>query len=110
LPALSLPSRSPSGLGAEAGGLQPGLNDLHDLAHLFECGFLARRGGDFADGFGDQNTQGSFVKSLGQELSITTISAASLAASSGRFALVNWSMESRRCLIMVARACCSSVG
>ena len=42
--------------------------------------------------------------------SITTISAASFAASSGRLPLVNCSIESRRCLIMVARDCCSSAG
>jgi len=38
------------------------------------------------------------------------ISAASFAASSGRFPFVNCSIESRRCLIIVASDCCSSAG
>uniref|UniRef100_E6PWW7 Uncharacterized protein n=1 Tax=mine drainage metagenome TaxID=410659 RepID=E6PWW7_9ZZZZ len=50
----------------------------------------------------------SSPNAFGKKPSIKTISTASFAASSGRFPLVNCSIESRRCLIIPANTCCCS--
>ncbi len=54
--------------GAQAGGLEFGLNGLHHRAHLFGGGLLAGGGGDFGNGFSDEGLERGLVESLGQEL------------------------------------------
>ena len=95
-------------LGAEAVGLEARLDGFDDGAHLFGAGFLTVGLGEGGDNLADEGAQVFFGEGFGQELLDDAISTASLAASSGRSPLVNCSMESRRCLIMVARICWDS--